>query len=161
MPYFIVERTYYLSHPSRRGFLKRYAISFMFLSFSIYSFFFSPPLTIPTSKNAFSLLLLVPSIILFLYGEITRRMTTYIVDERGVYRNYSFLSKTSSYIPLVTIEKTTYYQSLPERILGVGKVEVWGEENLNITFEDIKDPKKVSDMINNIGIGYGKRRERI
>ena len=152
-----MERPYYLSHPSRRGFLKRYAISFVFLIFSIYSFFFSPK-TLPVSKQVFSGIFLVPSIILFLYGEVSRRTTTYIVNDRGVYRNYSFFSRKSSYIPLATVEKTTFYQSVPERLLGVGTVEAWGEENLSIRFDDIRDPQKVSDMINSLTGGAWKAR---
>lgn len=154
-----MERPYYLSHPSRRGFLKRYVISFVFMFFSIYSFFFSPK-TILISKPLFSGILLIPSILLFLYGEVTRKTTTYIVNERGVYRNYSLLSKKSSYIPLATVEKTTFYQSVPERILGVGTVEVWGEENLSIRLEDIRSPQKVSEMINSLTGGAWKARSK-
>lgn len=145
-----MEKTYYRAHPSRRSFLRSYLLVFLFLLLAALLVFLDMIYLIPVRRRTLVGAFLLPAFGILLYIEIRRSSIVYRITTQGVFRSYTFLTKDLSYIPFLRMEKTTFNQSIWERTIGIGTVEVWGEDNLSITMKGVRRPQTVVGMINRL-----------
>jgi uncharacterized membrane protein YdbT with pleckstrin-like domain len=148
-------------HPTRLNYIKRYffAIIFILLSTTLYFDMFNLVKKLPI-PNIYFLLLLFPAFLLFLTAEISRMKTTYEITDQQLIVKYGIFSKVEDTIGWDKIAITTLKQSLLQRPVKVGTVELWsmsGAEEPEIILYNIPKAKEIKSIID----GLIKEREII
>lgn len=104
----------------------------------------------PEQKNAlfyFGIALFVLAFIVWLVGRIVRTRTEFAVtDTRFVQKDGIFNIKMTE-IPLARVETVNFYQSLWQRLLGTGCVELVGSGGTSHQVHCIEQPMKVRKII--------------
>lgn len=115
-----------------------------FLSFYFGGIFF-------IAVGSFTMLkIIIPvGILILVAGELSRRAETFYLLEKGVERGYKLFSTSVEFVEYEKIQEVEVYQSLLERIFGIGtlKFDTSGTDKVEMYFYGTPDPYGVEKLI--------------
>ncbi len=102
-------------------------------------------------------------LVYLLFTDLLRRAHKYLITNKGVIYEFSFISKNRSSALYDRIQYMYFKQGIIERIFGVGELHIStsGTKSIEIVFSGIKNPGKVKKMIehNMSNIHYSHHRK--
>jgi uncharacterized membrane protein YdbT with pleckstrin-like domain len=83
------------------------------------------------------------------WAYLSRWSTRYVFTTKAVYEKRGMLSRTVTQIRFDRIQNTAFEQSLVERGLSYGDIEVYtaGTGGVNLSLRDVPDPKRVNAIV--------------
>ncbi|WP_435076529.1 PH domain-containing protein [Halococcus sp. AFM35] len=109
-----------------------------------------------------SALALVPiGTVVAAWAYLSRWSTRYVFTTRAVYEKRGLLSRTVTQVRFDRVQNTAFEQSLVERSLSYGDIEIYtaGTGGVNLSLGDVPDPKRVNALVTT-RLGETARQER-
>lgn len=80
------------------------------------------------------------------------KYTRYVITDSALYRQTGWLSDNVKRVPVDNLQSIEYRQSILERILNFGSIEVStaGTDGVELFFDSVTSPKKVHRRVNNL-----------
>ena len=139
-------------HPSRFAFLKLYLAAIALVILLVVLWFVQLPAMIQAYKT-YMLLLLVVAAIIIIVAEIKRQLNSYTITKTTIKEHTGILNISESSMNFDKISSSTVKQSLLDRIVHVGSIDLWstgGAETPEITIDKIADVQRIKQMIDEI-----------
>lgn len=135
--------------PSWIGLLLKYrAACFTFAAFIVITYFFDHFSAIGTFKSSSIILALIGTISGFLY--LVKKTTRYTISDKRVMEEWGIINHKSTDCLYAHITNVSIDESIFERILRVGSVEIdTANDGSDIFWTGIASPKKVKQKIDN------------
>jgi len=139
-------------HPSRFAFLKLYVAAVVLILLLVVLWFVQLPTVIQAYKNYLLLLLAIAAIII-LIAEVKRQLNSYTITNSTIKEHSGILNISESSVNFDKISSSTVKQSLLDRIVHVGSIDLWsmgGAETAEITIDKIPNVQRIKQMIDEI-----------
>ena len=91
----------------------------------------------------------VLGLLIFVFGEVIRRATTFYLLDTGVARGYNFFSTSRKFTEYENIQNVEVSQTFIENLFGVGHVrfDTSGSHSFEIDFAAINDPYSIEKKV--------------
>ena len=99
---------------------------------------------------AWAALALVPvGALVAVWAYLSRWSTRYVFTTKTVYEKRGLLSRTVTQVRFDRVQNTAFEQSLVERSLSYGDIDVYtaGTGGVNLSLRDVPDPKRVNALV--------------
>ncbi|MEK7588850.1 MAG: PH domain-containing protein [Patescibacteria group bacterium] len=93
--------------------------------------------------------LIALGVLMFIFGEVLRKATTYYVLDSGVAKEYKFLSTSRKFSEYEKIQNVEVSQSFFENILGIGSVrfDTAGTGTVEVSFRHVYHPYSIEKIV--------------
>lgn len=95
---------------------------------------------------------IITSIIIFITSYISIKFTRYVLTDQAIYLQEGLIRQRVKRLPVDTIQTHEYTQSIIERLLNYGSLEVTtaGTDEIELTYRAIPKPKKIHLLIGDL-----------
>ena len=105
--------------------------------------------SLPVGPSWIALVLVPVGALVAVWAYLSRWSTRYVFTTKAVYEKRGVLSRTVTQIRFDRVQNTAFEQSLVERGLSYGDIEVYtaGTGGVNLSLRDVPDPKRVNALV--------------
>jgi uncharacterized membrane protein YdbT with pleckstrin-like domain len=138
-------------HPSRFAFAGMYiAAIFLVVVVVVFQISILPLPTVAQAYVPYTLLLLLPAVLLFLAAELRRTFDTYTITNMSVTERIGILRIDESDVSIDKISSSSMSQSALERMLDIGSIDLWstgGSDEPEITITKIPNVHSTKEIV--------------
>ncbi|EMA51542.1 PH domain-containing protein [Halococcus thailandensis] len=140
------ERVLWAGMPSLYPAIPTFAVAFVLSIFGVWLFRDG---SLPLLPSWFALVLVPFGALAAVWAYLSRWSTRYVFTTKAIYEKRGVLSRTVTQIRFDRIQNTAFEQSLVERTLSYGDIEVYtaGTGGVNLSLRDVPDPKRVNALV--------------
>lgn len=92
---------------------------------------------------------IMTSILIFISSYVSIKFTRYVLTDQAIYLQSGLIRQRVKRLPADTIQTHEYNQTIPERLLNFGTIEVTtaGTDGIELTYRSISNPKRIHTLI--------------
>jgi uncharacterized membrane protein YdbT with pleckstrin-like domain len=140
------ERVLWAGTPSLYPVLPTIALAF---AAGVFGVWFHRDVSLALIPSWLALVLVPIGALVAAWAYLSRWSTRYVFTTKAVYEKRGLLSRTVTQVRFDRVQNTAFEQSLVERSLSYGDIDVYtaGTGGVNLSLRDVPDPKRVKALV--------------